>query len=85
MLFAPTDSERKEWCKLLRKHAVHHKLENGFQMTKKVLGTGAYATVYLAKDKITHQSVALKVIDRARLNKEEELLLALERWEALSA
>jgi len=80
MLFAPTDSERKEWCKLLRKHAVHHNLENGFSMTKKVLGNGAYATVYLAKDKITQQSVALKVIDRTRLNKEERLLLAEEAW-----
>ena len=36
---------------VLRKHAVHHDIDNGFDRTKKVLGTGAYATVYLAKDR----------------------------------
>ena len=53
--FAKTNEERQEWCKILRKHAVHHNLDNGFEVTRKVLGTGAYATVYLAKDKLTNQ------------------------------
>jgi len=39
-------------------------------MTKKVLGTGAYATVLLAKDKLTNDFVALKIIKRDRLNEE---------------
>lgn len=72
--------ERDEWCKVLRKHAVHYCLENGFDMTKKVLGTGSYASVYLAKDKLTNEFVALKIIPRERLNPEERLLLAEEAW-----
>ena len=39
--FAKTPSERDEWCRVLRKHAVHHDLGNGFKLTRKVLGTGA--------------------------------------------
>ena len=78
--FARTNAERQEWCDLLRKHSVHHNLENGFKATKKVLGTGAYATVYLGQDKITQEFVALKVIDRLRLNEEERKVLAQEAW-----
>jgi serine/threonine protein kinase len=78
--FAASKTERDEWCKHLRKHAVHHNLENGFEVTKKVLGTGAYATVYMAKDKLTGEAVAVKVIDRTRLNEEERKLLAEEAW-----
>jgi len=78
--FAKTMEERDAWCKLLRKHAVHHNLENGFELTRKVLGTGAYATVYLAKDRLTNRFVALKMIKRERLDKEERMLLAEEAW-----
>ena len=78
--FAKTKEERDDWCKHLRKHAVHHNLSNGFDLTKKVLGTGAYATVYLAKDRITGEHVALKMIQRERLNAEERKLLAEEAW-----
>ncbi len=78
--FASTDGEREQWSKLLRKHAVHHNLENGFELTKKVLGTGAYATVYLGTDKVTNEKVALKLIKRERINEEEQALLAEEAW-----
>ena len=77
---AARKEERDEWCKVLRKHAVHHRLENGFEMTKKVLGTGSYASVYLAKDRMTNEFVALKVVPRERLNVAERLLMAEEAW-----
>ena len=77
---AARKEERDEWCKVLRKHAVHHRLENGFELTKKVLGTGAYASVYLAKDRMTNEFVALKVVPRERLNVAERLLMAEEAW-----
>ena len=77
---AARKEERDEWCKVLRKHAVHHRLENGFELTKKVLGTGSYASVYLAKDRMTNEFVALKVVPRERLNVAERLLMAEEAW-----
>ena len=49
--YAASADERAAWVAVLRKHAVHHDIDNGFDRTKKVLGTGAYATVYLAKDR----------------------------------
>jgi len=78
--FADSQEERQEWCKLLRKHAVHHNIDNGFEVTKKVLGTGAYATVYLAKDRRSNEVVALKLITRERVVEEERQLLRQEVW-----
>ena len=49
--YAASADERAAWVAVLRKHAVHHDIDNGFDRTKKVLGTGAYATVFLAKDR----------------------------------
>jgi len=78
--FADSQEDRHEWCKLLRKHAVHHNIDNGFEVTKKVLGTGAYATVYLAKDRRSNEVVALKLITRERVVEEERKLLRQEVW-----
>ena len=78
--FAPTNAERSEWCELLRKHSVHHNLENGFKLTQKVLGRGSCASVYLARDRITDEFVALKCIERASLRDGERILLAEEAW-----
>lgn len=117
-LYATSDAERQEWCALLRKYAVHLNIENGFQVTSKVLharfallryhqrdhpcarctlsyaracssagplryctqvlGTGAYAVVKLAKDRVTKQEVALKIIKKSRLDNEERGLLVDE-------
>jgi len=78
VFFAPNEADRQEWCFLLRKYAVHFDLANGYAMTAKVLGTGTYATVYLATENGTGGKVALKVIQKARLDQEEQGLLAEE-------
>lgn len=35
--FADSEAERKDWCVILRKHAVHHDLSNGFKVTNTVI------------------------------------------------
>jgi len=76
--FCPTEAERKDWSFLLRKHSVHHNIANGFKMTNQVLGTGAFSTVLLAKDLVTFESTALKIIKKTRLNAGEMKLLEEE-------
>jgi serine/threonine protein kinase len=45
-------------------------LEAHYDLTKKELGEGAYATVYMATDKKTGENVAVKSISRAYTNRE---------------
>jgi len=77
-LFAASERDRKDWCSKLRKHSVHIDIENGFHIDGRVLGTGNYASVFLAQDIIEDKQVALKVIEKGRLTKEERQLLADE-------
>ena len=77
-LFAANQQDRDDWAVKLRKHAVHVDIENGFQLDGRVLGTGNYASVYLARDLVHERDVALKVIEKSRLTEEERKLLADE-------
>mmetsp|Transcript_27274 Transcript_27274/g.67271 ORF Transcript_27274/g.67271 Transcript_27274/m.67271 type:complete len:454 (-) Transcript_27274:194-1555(-) len=76
--YTDKEEERKDWCFVLRKHAVHHNINNGFKVSTTVLGTGAFSTVLLAKDLVTFESIALKMIKKTRLNEEERKLLVEE-------
>lgn len=78
-LFAASCKEREEWAIKMRKHSVHVDVENGFQLDgSRILGTGNYASVYLARDIILDKDVALKVIEKSRLSEDERKLLADE-------
>jgi hypothetical protein len=77
-LFAANHKDRTDWASKLRKHAVHVDIENGFQLDGRTLGTGNYASVYLARDLVHERDVALKVVEKSRLTEEERKLLADE-------
>lgn len=47
-LFASSEAERKEWHFTLRKHSIHHSITNVYDVSKRVVGTGAYAKVRAA-------------------------------------
>ena len=66
--YAATPQERDAWSSALRQHAAFHNLANAFDKSRKVLGTGSYASVYLGKDKCTGNPVALKIIPRSRID-----------------
>lgn len=34
--FAASDADRKDWAFLLRKHAIHHDISNGFKVSSTV-------------------------------------------------
>ena len=78
LLFAASHQDREDWACKMRKHSVHVDIENGFQLDGRMLGTGNYASVYLAHDVTHDKDVALKVIEKARLTEEERKLLADE-------
>jgi hypothetical protein len=75
--YASSNKERDEWAAVLRKHAVHVDIENGF-LLEGILGQGNYASVYKARDIFSDRDVALKVIEKNRLSEEERKLLADE-------
>jgi len=66
--FAGSQQDRDEWCERLRQHAVHHNLENGYVVSNKLLGSGAYAKVFQGKCKVTGSAVAVKIIPRQRID-----------------
>ena len=66
--FAASQQDRDAWCKLMRQHAAHHNLRNAYEVSSKVLGSGAYATVYQGRDKVTGAQVAMKIIPRNRID-----------------
>jgi tRNA A-37 threonylcarbamoyl transferase component Bud32 len=66
--FASSQQDCDEWCQRLRQHAVHHNLENGYEVSSKLLGSGAYAKVFQGKCKVTGNAVAVKIIPRQRLD-----------------
>lgn len=76
--FAASERDREDWSSKMRKHAVHVDVENGFHLDGRILGTGNYASVYLAHDIVMEKRVALKVIEKSRLTEEERKLLADE-------
>lgn len=78
LLFSASGKDREDWTSVLRKQSVHVDVENGFQLDGRILGTGNYASVYLAHDIIQDKNVALKVIEKSRLTEEERKLLADE-------
>ena len=39
---------------------------------KEVIGSGAYSIVYLARNKINNNQVAIKIIDTSKLSKKEK-------------
>ncbi|KAL7152194.1 hypothetical protein ABFS83_04G080500 [Erythranthe nasuta] len=55
-------------------NALFNKYEIG-----KLLGSGAFAKVYHARDMATGQSVAIKVIQKTRLNNDANLIAAIKR------
>mmetsp|Transcript_38891 Transcript_38891/g.95683 ORF Transcript_38891/g.95683 Transcript_38891/m.95683 type:complete len:592 (+) Transcript_38891:28-1803(+) len=76
--FAEDEPVRMEWHRVLRKHSVHHSIANGFDVSKRVVGTGRYAHVFLAKDLLSDDKVALKTIKKNSLSAKEMQLLADE-------
>jgi len=66
--FAASPQDRDAWCVALRNHAAHHNLANAFEVSSRVLGTGAYAKVLAGKCKVTGAPVALKIIPRSRID-----------------
>jgi tRNA A-37 threonylcarbamoyl transferase component Bud32 len=66
--FASSQQDCDEWCQRLRQHAVHHNLENGYEVSSKLLGSGAYAKVFQGRCKMTGSAVAVKIIPRMRLD-----------------
>jgi hypothetical protein len=71
--------ERDEWCKILRTHALHHNLSNGYEYDEneesEPLGLGASGTVRLVKDKVTAEQFAAKFIPRSQVRGLSERLL----------
>lgn len=65
---ASSQQDRDAWCAALRNHAAHHNLTNAFEVSGRVLGTGAYAKVFAGKCKMTGAPVALKIIPRSRID-----------------
>jgi len=77
-LYAISNDERRDWVSKLRKHSVHYDLQNAYFLTDTILGRGAYGTVFLGKDIVQQTAVALKIIDKSRLNEEERKLIVSE-------
>ena len=68
IFIARSPQDRDAWCTALRSHAAHHNLTNAFEVSSRVLGTGAYAKVLAGKCKVTGAPVALKIIPRSRID-----------------
>uniref|UniRef100_A0A7S0VXE6 Protein kinase domain-containing protein n=1 Tax=Hemiselmis tepida TaxID=464990 RepID=A0A7S0VXE6_9CRYP len=77
-MYVKEEEERGVWVAALRKHSVHHDVNNGFDVSKRVIGSGSFAQVFLATDLVSRSKVALKVIRKHRLDEGETKMLADE-------
>jgi len=77
-MYVSEEEDWEPWAVALRKHSVHHDIDNGFDVSKRVIGSGSFAQVFLAKDLLTNKKVALKVIRKLRLDESETKMLADE-------
>lgn len=70
-LFCVSDEERISWISALQKAAKTSKIEDSFNMLNQI-GSGQFSEVFKARNKTTGQEVAVKKINKSKLDAREK-------------